>query len=179
MKPQSTARRLAKALVVLLAFGSFLGLTSSPATAADQGWTIEVEVTESNPTPECSPIITGATWQPDATVSYTAGGGNSRDKSGPSPLSPVMFDVWLDFRDGGNSCDITAAYGPTGTVTAALSNISPELQQSSLDCETPCGATSLPDERGDVIRGALQVLDTAVGGQTYRATLTVVWTPAS
>lgn len=178
MKPHATARGLAKVLVVLLTFGSFLGIASTPATAADAEWTIEVQVTDLNPAPpECVSTITAATWQPNATVSYIAGGDNTRDKSDAPPLMPVMFDVWLDFRDGGDTCDPTAAIVPTGTITSALSNISPQLEQSSLDCETPCGATSLPDERGDVIRGALQVLDTAVGGQTYQATLTVVWTP--
>jgi hypothetical protein len=120
--------------------------------------------------------ITAATWQPETTVSYTIGSGNVRDVS-DALRTPVLFDVSLDFSNGGDTCDPTAAISPTGTITAALSDIAPQLQKSSLDCETPCGATSLPDARGDVITGALQVLDTAVGGQTYQATLTVVWTP--
>ena len=183
MKPQATARRLAKVLVVLLTFGSFLGLTSTPATAVEQDWTIQVQVTDSDPTPACVSTITAATWQPDATVSYIAGSGNERDVSDALRM-PVLFDVWLDFDDGTDSCDNSASFGPTGTITAALSNIAPELRESTnelypLDCKTPCAANNLPDQRGDVIRGALEVLDTAVGGQTYQATLTVVWTPES
>jgi hypothetical protein len=183
MKPQSTAKRLAKAVAVLLTFGSFLGISSTPAIAAEvpgdaPEWTIEVNVDDSS-IPECVADPTSATWSPDLIPYYPTG--NDIDKFDGSGQS-IDFSVDLAFNPGTdmNACiDSPAFYQPSGTVEATFLTIDPELTPSVLACVDICTAESLSLGTNNIY-GTLLVDDDAVGGigVTYSARLKVVWTPA-
>jgi len=174
---------LTKALVVLITFGSLLGLSSVPAAAAeDPGvapeWDIQVNVDDTTPE-DCVADPTPATWRPDLIANYPAG--NSVDMFNGPGLS-VDFYVWLDFQPGTDMemCpDSPAFYEPTGNVEALFVSMDPELSSSSLDCVAGCTAESLSQGTSE-INGTLLVDDDAPGGPTvtYTARLKVVWTPA-
>jgi len=173
---------LTKALVVLITFGSLLGLSSVPASAAPDPapeWDIEVNVDDTTPE-ECVASPTLPTWSPDLIPTYV--GGNNVDKfSGPG-LS-VDFSVWLDFQAGTdmNMCpDSPASYQPTGDVEALFLTMDPQLTASYLDCVVACSASDL-SLGTSTIGGTLLVADDAEGGPTvtYTARLKVVWTPVS
>ena len=177
MKPQSPVKRLAKALVVLLTFGSFLGITSTPATAVEQDWTIEVDYADSSPQ-ACVASPSPATWEPDVLPIYPTG--NGRDKANGPGLS-FDFVVSLRFEPGTdtNSCaDSPDFYQPSGIVLAEFVTMDPQLTSFALDCAETCTAESVALGT-DEIGGTLMIDDEAAGGMdvTYSAQLRVVWTP--
>lgn len=184
MKQVSSRKSLTKALVILITCGSLLGLSSVPASAAeDPGvapeWDIQVNVDDTTE-PDCVASPMPATWSPDLIPNYV--GSNNVDKfSGPG-LS-VDFYVWLDFLPGTDMSmcpDSPAFYQPTGEVEAVFLTMDPELTASSLDCIAGCPASDL-SLGTSTIGGTILVADDAAGGMgvTYTARLKVVWTPAA
>jgi hypothetical protein len=167
---QKSTKRLGKAVVVLLALGSLLGIGAAPAAATDWDqnnptWQIDVAVTDTS----CVPDYTQAIWAPDPVMSL---GNTNIDMVAPTSID---FSVSLNFSSG---TDRNACGGfdvpPSGTVTASYKTISPELSQDRLDCSPSC---ILSDPAMlNTITGSLSVVPGTLAGD-YSATLQVVWTP--
>lgn len=184
MGQQQRKKSLIQGLVVLISLGSLLGLSSVPASAAeDPGtppeWTLEVDVDDTTP-PGCTTDATVATWSPDLIPVYPAG--NDVDRfSGPALSVQYLVDLRFTPGEDRNLCsDSPDIYHPTGTVEALFIPISAELSSGSLECSDGCSAEDLSTGTS-TIGGTILVADDAAGGinVSYTATLKVVWTPAA
>jgi hypothetical protein len=170
MKLQTNRKKLGQALVVLLASGSFLGLSALPATAEDSTtYTVDVYVTDT--TYVCEDPTSDPYWIPDGSVTYY-------DTEVNLEFSNTLdFGVNLGFYAGYDPCD-NVEIDPTGDIDATFVDLPTPLSMNFLNCfENTCRAESLYANTSSMIDGSLLVDSATVElDTTYYADLKVTWT---
>jgi hypothetical protein len=168
MHSQFKTRNFAnRSFMVMFTFASLIGVAAVPATAAEDSWTLEVNVSDS-----CVPSITPASWGPHDFPAYEMG--NDVDLTANPAWLP--FSVYLGFAPGYDECEM-ASVDPSGTVQSSFSTTDLELAINSLQCsnDSPCNAGALYTD-GSFLIGELDVSGITTEG-SKSGSLTVVWTP--
>lgn len=152
---------------MLLTFALLFAFAAVPATAAEDRWTLEVNVSNS-----CEPSLDPASWSPYFGVAYQEG----NDVLLNSNRTLVPFSIYLGFEAGYDDCEMTSV-DPSGTVQSSFSTTDSELTMNSLLCssESPCDAGILYNG-GSFLLGELDVSALTTVG-TKSGSLSVVWTP--
>lgn len=154
-------------LTALFTFASLIGVAAAPATAAEDSWTLEVDVSNS-----CVSNLTPVSWGPHDSPAYEMG--NDVDLTANPAWLP--FSVYLGFEPGYDDCALASVY-PSGTVESSFSTTDSELAINYLQCSnvSPCDAGTVYAE-GSFVIGELDVSAITSEG-TKSGSLTVVWTP--
>jgi hypothetical protein len=164
-------KNLGRTLAVLAIIGSFVGLTSLPAFAYEDSWTLEVNVSDTT----CTAPPTDPTWSPNPSVIFLDGNDVDTDPFSANPPRLIAFYVELGIEAGLDNCT-TWNIEPSGTIVAEVTLLDPELSMEILDCTGGCGASTLWSTYG-TISGTIDASEVTTPG-LKTGTLAVVWTPA-
>ena len=166
-------KNLGRTLAVLAIIGSFVGLTSLPAFAYEDSWTLEVNVSDTT----CTDPIEDPSWSPDVNVTYLYSNDVDLNPSAYNPPGLLNFSVGLGLTPGYDPCT-TWNVDVSGDVEASVTELDGELSMSALDCSssTICDAFTLYTGGNEILGTIDASAVTTTGLKT--GVLTVVWTPA-
>jgi hypothetical protein len=176
---QSKSRNFVKkAKASLFTFVLLVGSASLPATAAEDSWTLEVNVSDTS----CADPITEASWSPDSSVTYIASNEVDLDPFAPNAAGLIPFDIGLGLTPGYDPCT-TWNVDVTGDVEAWVTSLDAELSMEEMDCSpstlvtTPVCDAYLLYLNNNSIAGTIDASAVTTTG-LKTGSLTVVWTPA-
>jgi hypothetical protein len=171
---KKTRKNLGRTLAVVATIGSFAALTSLPAVALEESWTLEVNVSDTS----CTTPDTPPSWNPDPSVSYTYDNDVDLNPFSMNPPGLVLFSVGLGLLEGSQGCDPFGPISPSGEIEASVTGLDSELSMAELDCTslTVCDAGTLYINNNSIMGTIDATGVTTIGDKT--GTLTVVWTPS-
>jgi hypothetical protein len=174
MRLQLNKKALGQTLIVLLASGSFLGLSAATANAEETNIEIAVDVIDSS-IDDCT-ALTPYSWDPDPSPWYTGPNQTEIDLFYASVPQDFEIDFYVDlgFQEEIDSCG--DSFGIPGMVEATFTDLTSPLSLGFLDCfDESCSAADLLNSDTPSRLTGRVVVDPSAAPGNYTANLKVIW----